>query len=93
MIEKKDYKRNLIKGANSVTFEFAKGMRKLPTKAEEILWERLRNNKLGFKFRRQQPIENFIPDFYCHKKKLTIELDGAVHYNSESKIYDKVRTE
>ncbi len=49
------------------------------TPAEKILWEELRANKLGVHFRRQQVIQGFIVDFYCHKAALVIEVDGDVH--------------
>lgn len=49
------------------------------TLAEKILWEKLRANKLGVHFRRQQVIQGFIVDFYCHKAKLVVEIDGDVH--------------
>ena len=63
------------------------------TEAEEILWKRLRNNKLEeLKFRRQHPLDIFIADFYCHQKKLIIELDGGIHDNLEQKEYDEGRT-
>jgi very-short-patch-repair endonuclease len=92
-LSQKEYKQNLIKGAHSNLFECAKDMRKDPTKAEQMLWERLRRNALGFKFGRQHPIKNFIPDFYCHTKKLAIELDGSPHFNIEGRTYDKVKEE
>ncbi|WP_310994070.1 leucine--tRNA ligase [Aequorivita marina] len=57
----------------------AKEMRKNPTKAEAKLWEELRGKKLGYKFRRQQPIDNYIVDFVCLEKKLIIEVDGKIH--------------
>lgn len=47
--------------------------------AEKILWQELRENKLGVHFRRQQVIEGFIVDFYCHKAALVIEVDGDIH--------------
>ena len=57
------------------------------------MWELLRNKKLnGLKFRRQHPLSNYIADFYCHEKKLVIELDGAIHDTKENMDYDKVRT-
>jgi very-short-patch-repair endonuclease len=63
------------------------------TKAEAILWEHLRNSKLkGLKFRRQHPLDIFIADFYCHQKKLIIELDGGIHNIQEQKEYDEGRT-
>jgi len=49
------------------------------TPAEKILWEELRANKLGVRFRRQQVIAGFIVDFYCHKSALVVEVDGDVH--------------
>ena len=49
------------------------------TPAEKILWEELRANKLGVHFRRQQVIQGFIVDFYCHKAGLVIEVDGDIH--------------
>ncbi|MCX6753067.1 MAG: endonuclease domain-containing protein [Candidatus Nomurabacteria bacterium] len=69
----------------------ARYLRKEETKAEKILWEEIRNNKLGIKFRRQHPIDRFIIDFYVPKIKLAIELDGEIH--KENKEYDKMRTE
>jgi very-short-patch-repair endonuclease len=63
------------------------------TSAEEILWEHLRNKKLnGLKFRRQHPIDMFIADFYCHEKKLIIELDGSIHDIPERREYDDGRS-
>jgi very-short-patch-repair endonuclease len=50
------------------------------TLAECKLWERLRANRLeGFHFRRQQIIEPYIVDFYCHQAALVIEVDGGIH--------------
>ncbi len=59
--------------------QFAEENRKNPTDAEMSLWEALRAKGLGLKFRRQHIIEDFIVDFYCNEKKLTIELDGGYH--------------
>jgi len=62
------------------------------TPAERILWRELRTNRLnGVHFRRQQVIDGFIADFYCHAAGLVIELDGAVH--EEQKEYDRFRDE
>jgi len=69
-------------------------LRKNPTKAEAILWARLRNKQLlGYKFRRQHPIEGFILDFYCPEARLAIEVDGADHLGDEAQEYDSYRTE
>ncbi len=50
------------------------------TRAEQMLWQRLRANRLnGLHFRRQQIIDGFIVDFYCHAAALVVEVDGPVH--------------
>ncbi len=62
------------------------------TKAEIILWSRLRSRKInGFKFRRQQPIFDYIVDFYCNELKLIIEVDGEIHSLLEKSVYDSKR--
>ena len=87
------YNDNLHKNANSKLFEYAKEMRKGPTKAEELLWEYLRNRKVrGLKFRRQHPLDKFIADFYCNEKRLVIELDGSIHDEKEQRDSDQGRT-
>ncbi|NOY98173.1 MAG: DUF559 domain-containing protein [Chloroflexi bacterium] len=63
------------------------------TPVEATLWRHLRNRKLGYKFRRQHPIDRFIVDFYCAKVKLCIEIDGGHHTESEQHECDEARTE
>jgi N-formylglutamate deformylase len=71
-----------------------RSMRKSGTEAENILWEHLRNKKLdNLKFRRQQPMEGFILDFYCQEAKMGVEVDGEIHLDEEQKKYDQQRTE
>ncbi len=67
-----------------------KELRNNLTPQEAILWNRLKNNYLGFKFRRQHSIKNFIADFYCPEKKLVIEIDGSQHLDNQE--YDTERT-
>jgi very-short-patch-repair endonuclease len=60
--------------------ERARELRRNMTPAEKILWERLRHNRLnGLQFRRQQIIDSYIVDFYCHAKALIVEVDGDIH--------------
>ena len=67
---------------SKVKIQLAREFRKKPTESERIMWERLRrNNFLGLNFRRQHIIDGYIVDFYCHKLKLAIEIDGSVHQN------------
>ncbi len=63
------------------------------TEAERKLWNFLRGDQLGVRFRRQAPIGPYIADFTCLKAKLIIELDGEQHYTPEGIAHDKKRDE
>ena len=79
--------------------KYARELRRNVTGSEKLLWEQLRNRKLGgYKFLRQHPIiykadykglNYFIADFYCHAKCTVIELDGSIHKEKEE--YDQFR--
>ena len=70
--------------------ELAYKMRREMTPAEAVLWQRLRANRLDrLHFRRQQIIDGFIVDFYCHAAGLVIEVDGGPH--EETAEYDAER--
>jgi very-short-patch-repair endonuclease len=61
-----------------------------PTQAEATLWAYLRNNRLlGLPFRRQHVVCGFIADFFCHRIKLAIEVDGSIHEQQQD--YDRER--
>jgi very-short-patch-repair endonuclease len=47
---------------------------------------------LGFHFRRQAPIGNYIADFVCHRAKVIVEIDGAQHGDPENVQHDEKRT-
>ncbi len=67
-------------------------LRKNMTRAEKILWEKLRRKgMINLTFRRQHPINMFIADFYCHKVKLVVEIDGSIHDIDEFRIRDMGR--
>ena len=58
----------------------AKELRGVMTRAEVMLWQHLRAKQMcGLKFRRQEPMGNFIADFFCAQARLVIELDGGSH--------------
>jgi very-short-patch-repair endonuclease len=65
-------------------------LRQKSTNAEEMLWTQLRRNGLGYKFKRQFSIENYVLDFYCPEFKLAVEVDGEVH--NARRAYDEYRT-
>ena len=75
----------------SVLRQRARDLRKNSTDAERHLWYYLRANRLGFKFKRQVPLGEYIVDFVCIEKRLIIELDGSQHMNNQ--IYDTKRTD
>ena len=80
--------------------ELCRELRKNSTAAEKRLWANIRNRKVSqLKFVRQYPIiyasvnglhSFFIVDFYCHEKRLAIEVDGEVH--NEQQEYDEGRS-
>jgi len=74
--------------ANPLVFELAKELRRNMTDAEMVLWGYLKAGINGLKFRRQHPIGIYIADFYCHKLRLIIEVDGNIHDKKEIKEYD-----
>jgi very-short-patch-repair endonuclease len=75
---------------NRIKQERAKQLRREMTPEEKKLWYYLRNNELnGLHFRRQQVIDGFIADFYCHAAGVVIEIDGGIH--ERQREYDAER--
>ena len=81
-------KGGMFNEANPLVFELAKELRRNMTDAEMVLWGYLKAGISGLKFRRQHPIGIYIADFYCHKLRLIIEVDGNIHDKKEIKEYD-----
>jgi very-short-patch-repair endonuclease len=80
-------------GAKPELFKYAQEMRKNPTESEKALWNILRKFRYkGYIFRRQHPVDIFIADFYCHKLKLIVEVDGDVHDSDQAMEYDDGRS-
>ena len=79
--------------ASRELYERARELRRNMTPAEKILWAKVRHNRLnGLQFRRQQIIDGYIVDFYCHAKALIVEVDGDIHdqqisYDAERDTY------
>jgi len=69
---------------------YARNLRNNGTDVERFVWRYLRNSQIeGVKFRRQQPVENYIVDFVSFSPKVVIELDGSQH--AENRRYDEQR--
>ena len=66
-------------------------LRKIATKQEKQLWYKYLNS-FPLRMHRQMVIGKYIVDFYCHKAKLVVELDGGQHYDDEKLKQDEDRT-
>ena len=77
---------------NKNNIVLAKELRKNATEEEDRLWYGYLS-KYKIRFQRQKAIGNFIADFYCHKAKLVIEIDGSQHRTAEGVQKDEYRTE
>jgi len=74
-----------MRGANVVKTNRARRLRRDATRAELLLWNKLRARQLGgFKFVRQEPIGNYVVDFVCRECRLVIEVDGGQHAESQA---------
>lgn len=81
----------LLTANNPILHQRAKAMRQEMSEAEAKLWQHLRASRLnGYKFRRQQPMGNYIVDFMCVTPKLIVEADGGQHTGQAA--YDHART-
>lgn len=67
--------------------------RQYATEAERLLWHYLKEKKIGYKFRRQHIVGEYITDFINLKHKLIIEIDGKYHQEAEQVIKDTQRTQ
>jgi very-short-patch-repair endonuclease len=78
--------------AGTETVVFSRELRRVPTAAESLLWQRLRRKALGgFRFRRQHPIGPYIADFFCNEANLVVEVDGEVHDSADAHRRDVLR--
>lgn len=72
--------------------EFARQLRNNSTKAEVILWQKLKRKQMyGYDFHRQKPIDNYILDFFCNELTLGIKVDGYSHQIVEVFEKDQVK--
>ena len=81
-------RKKMFYGASNLIFEKAKCLRNHVTPTEMVLWRKLKKCFPKYHFRRQHPLSNYISDFYCHKLKLIIEVDGSIHELDEVKRND-----
>ena len=83
---------NMFYGAIPILFEHAKKLRDNQTEAEVFLWNHFPYIQFkNLRFKRQHPILYFVAEYYCHKAKLIIEVDGGYHKLLQQFEYDKNR--
>lgn len=75
---------------NHLHKEKRKLLRKKETDTEQVIWNIIRNRKLGYKWKRQVSIGRYVADFYCREKMIVLEVDGMYHENTID--YDTERT-
>jgi hypothetical protein len=76
--------KNIITGqkVTKEKLQRAKELRREMTPAEKLLWQEVRAKKLGVRFQRQQVIQGFIVDFYCHKARWLLRwMEISTIYN------------
>jgi very-short-patch-repair endonuclease len=87
-------KKPWMRGRTERTLEASRRLRSEMTPAEAVLWKAVRQEGIpGMRFRRQHAIGRFILDFYCPQHRVAVELDGAVHDETNQREYDAARTE
>ena len=67
-------------------------LRKNMPKAEVIMWSKLKQKQLlVYRFRRQYSVDSYVVDFFCPELKLTVEIDGTIHFKDGVEYYDSNR--
>ena len=72
--------------------QYAKENKLFMTDAEHALWNMLKGKGMGYKFRRQHIIGDYIVDFVNLHYKLVVEIDGKYHFKGEQPVSDATRT-
>ena|ERR1051325_2852990 len=72
--------------------ELRRFLRNHLSKSEAVMWKHLSGKQmLGYKFRRQYGVDQYVVDFYCPELKLAIEIDGESHFRNGAEVYDQER--
>ena len=78
---------------NRKLVSFARKLRNNSTLGEVLFWNEVKGKRLGVRFSRQIPIDNYIVDFYCKDLQLAIEIDGEIHNHPYRVTKDRLRQE
>ena len=69
----------------------ARDLRNNATSQEDKLYYQFLR-RFKYRIHRQKVIGYYIVDFYCHKAKLVIEIDGGQHFQDKKMDQDSLRT-
>ncbi len=83
--------KNIAPKGRSRAVKSARRLRREMTLPEVILWQAIRKQPSGVKFRRQHPSGAYILDFFCSDARLAIEVDGEAHSRGNQPKRDEVR--
>ena len=84
-------RRHRTVGAPIETVHLARRLRRDMSLPDVLLWNELRGQPQGLKFRRQHPVRGFIADFACLDRRLLIEVDGIAHAMGDRPSRDEIR--
>jgi len=68
-----------MRSTSKAIVKIARGLRRVLSPPEVLLWQRLRLRPAGVKFRRQHPVGAYVADFYAPDARLIVEVDGVAH--------------
>lgn len=82
---------DMFYGASKEVFQKAEQLKNHFSPSERLLWDYLKDGKLGAEFKRRHPASAYVLDFYCHEFKIVVEIEGSFHYLEDKKANDPAR--
>ena len=76
---------------SSKALQRARKLRSTMSLPEVLLWNRLRGNPMGVKFRKQHPLGDYVIDFFCASRRIAVEIDGIAHDRGDRPMRDSSR--
>ena len=58
---------------------------------EILVWQRIKGERTGLRFRKQHPIGPYVADFHCSRTRAVIEVDGKGHEHGDMLVRDDGR--
>lgn len=76
---------------SSKALQRARKLRSTMSLPEVLLWNRLRGNPMGVKFRKQHPLGDYVIDFFCASRRIAVEIDVIAHDRGDRPMRDSSR--